>query len=240
MMEDMLRMYCLDEPTKWYEYLPLVEFAYNNTHHSSLGMTPFSALYGQEVVSPVSWCDPVGKVEMSKQMLDAMEEQSKKIKLNLRKAQSRQKSYADRARSDRSFEEGDMVWLRVRPKKSSLSTGRFSKLSPRYCGPFRVLKRIGESAYRLELPDHVRVHNVFHVSLLKPFVPDTFLRLNDSIPIDETGSFAVFPECLIDTRVKQLRGREIRDYLVKWASYPVEEATWMSLDELRRDFPDEV
>ena len=49
-------------------------------------MTPFSALYGQEVVSPVSWCDPVGKVEMSKQMLDAMEGQSKKIKLNLRKA----------------------------------------------------------------------------------------------------------------------------------------------------------
>jgi transposase InsO family protein len=65
-MEDMLRMYCLDEPTKWYEYLPLVEFVYNNTHHSSLGMTPFSALYGQEVVSPVSWCDPVGKVEMLK------------------------------------------------------------------------------------------------------------------------------------------------------------------------------
>jgi hypothetical protein len=103
-----------------------------------------------------------------------------------------------------------------------------------------VLKRIGESAYRLELPDHVRVHSVFHVSLLKPFVPDTFLRLNDSIPIDETGSFVVFPECLIDTRAKQLRWREIRDYLLKWASYLVEEATWMSLDELRRDFPDEV
>ena len=133
-----------------------------------------------------------------------------------------------------------MVWLRVRPRKSSLSTGRFTKLSPRYCGPFRVLKRIGEYAYRLELPKHVRVHSVFHVSLLKPFIPDNFLRLRDFIPIDETGSFVVFPECLIDTKVKQLRGREIKDYLVKWASYPVEEATWMSLDELRRDFPDEV
>ena len=66
MMEDMLRMYCLDEPTKWYKYLPLVEFSYNNTHHSSLGMIPFNALYGQEVVSLVSWCDHVGKVEMSK------------------------------------------------------------------------------------------------------------------------------------------------------------------------------
>ena len=133
-----------------------------------------------------------------------------------------------------------MVWLRVRLKKSSLSTGRFTKLSPRYCGPFKVLKRIGEYAYKLELLDHVRVHSVFHVSLLKPFVPDTFLWLNDFIPIDDTSSFVVCPKCLIDTRVKQLRGREIQDYLVKWVSYPVEEATWMSLDELRRDFPDEV
>jgi len=103
-----------------------------------------------------------------------------------------------------SFEEGDIVWLRVRPKKSSISTDRFTKLSPRYCGPFRVLKRIGESAYKLELPENVRVHSVFHVSLLKPFIPDTFLRLNDSIPIHETGSFVVFSEFLIDTRVKQL------------------------------------
>jgi len=72
-MEDMLRMYCLEQPTKWYEYLPLVEFAYNNTFHSSIGMTPFSALYGQEVVSPVTWYDPVGRVEVSKQMLETME-----------------------------------------------------------------------------------------------------------------------------------------------------------------------
>ena len=124
-------------------------------------MTPFSALYGQEVVSLVTWCDSVGKVDISKEMLDCMEDQSKKIKANLRKAQSRQKSYADRARNDQSFDVGDRVWLRVRLRKSTLSTGKYSKLSPRYCGPFKVLKRIGESAYKLELPEHVRVHDVF-------------------------------------------------------------------------------
>ena len=56
---------------------------------------------------PVTWCDPVGRVDISKEMLDNMEDQSKRIKINLRKAQSRQKSYADRARSSRSFEVGD-------------------------------------------------------------------------------------------------------------------------------------
>jgi hypothetical protein len=103
-----------------------------------------------------------------------------------------------------------------------------------------VLKRIGEAAYKLELPDHVRVHDVFHVSLLKPYVPDTFLRLDDSISIDESGSFAVTPEFLIEARTKQLRGRTIREYLVKWTIYPVEEASWVSEEELRKDFPNEV
>ena len=102
-MEDMLRMYCLEQPTKWYEYLPLVEFAYNNTFHSSIGMTPFSALYGQEVVSPVTWYYPIGRVEVSKQMLETMEAQTKRVRDNLRIAQSRQKSYVDKGRIHREF-----------------------------------------------------------------------------------------------------------------------------------------
>ena len=78
------------------------------------------------------------------------------------------------------------------------------------------------------------------MSLLKPFVPDTFLRLDDSIPIDKSGLFVVTPDFLIEARTKRLRGREVREYLVKWTNYPVEEATWVSHEELLRDFPNEV
>ena len=239
-MEDMLRMYCLDQPTKWFEYLPLVEFSYNNTYHSSIGMTPFSALYDQDVVSPVVWHDLVGRVEISKEMLETMEFQTKRIKENLTAAQSRQKSYADKSRIHREFREGDRVWLRVRPRKSSLSTGIYKKLCPRYCGPFKIVKRIGDLAYRVDLPPHVKVHNVFHVSLLKPHVPDTFLRINSSIPIDETGSFQMLPECILDSREKKLRGRVIQEHLVKWDIYPMEEASWVSVEDLRHDFPRKV
>ena len=96
--------------------------------------------------------------------------------------------------------------MRVKPWRSNLSLGNCKKLSPRYCKLFRVLKRIRDLAYRLELPPHIRVHNVFHVSLLKPYVPDNFLRISVYVPINETGTFEMVPVYLLDSREKTLRG----------------------------------
>ena len=76
------------------------------------------------------------RVQASKEMLDEMQQQTDLIRFEIRTAQDRQKSYADAQRSDRNFDEGDMVFLRVRPKRSSLSLGKFKKLSARYCGPY--------------------------------------------------------------------------------------------------------
>ena len=103
-----------------------------------------------------------------------------------------------------------------------------------------MLQRIGDLANKLELPSHVQVHNVFHVSLLKPFVPDNFLRISSSIPIDETGTFEMVPEYLLESREKKLRGRTIREFLVKWNNYPIDDASWVSQEELRRRFPNMV
>ena len=78
-------------------------------------------------------------------------------------SQDRQKSYSDKNRTPRDFNTGDHVYLRVRPKKSSLRMGAFAKLAPQYCGPFEVLDRVEHVAYRLELPPTIKAHNVFHV-----------------------------------------------------------------------------
>ena len=87
-------------------------------------------------------------------------------------AQDKQKSYADKNRNFREFQVGDHVSLKVRARKSSLRLGSCKKLAARFCGPFEVLGRIGLVAYELALPPSIKVHNVFHVSLLKKYVHD--------------------------------------------------------------------
>ena len=101
-----------------------------------------------------------------------MEQEVAKIRQNLKASQDRQKSYADKHSVNREFRVGDHVYLRVRAKKSSLKLGSCAKLSPRYCGPFEVLERIGPVAYRIAFPASTRAHNVFHVSLLKKYIHD--------------------------------------------------------------------
>ena len=76
---------------------------------------------------------------------------------------------------------GDHVYLRVRPRKSSLKLRSCAKLSPRYCGPFEVLERIGTIAYRIALPASTRAHNVFHFSLLKKYVHDPNHVINSDV-----------------------------------------------------------
>ena len=98
-------------------------------------MSPFKSLYGQECLTPLKWTDPMIRIQSSKEMLDEMQQQTDLIRLDIKAAQDRQKAYADAKRSERIFEEGDMVFLRVRPKRSTLSLGKFKKLSARYCGP---------------------------------------------------------------------------------------------------------
>jgi hypothetical protein len=115
----------------------------------------------------------VEKITIEPDMLKEMEQQVIQIRKNFNISQDRQKCYADRKRTPREFKTKDHVYLRVRPRKSSLRMGAYAKLAPRYCGPFEVLDRVGPVAYRLALPHIVKAHNVFHVSLLKKYVHDS-------------------------------------------------------------------
>ena len=95
------------------------------------------------------------------------------IRKDIKASQDLQKHYADAKQSViRTFEQGDMVFLRVRPKRSSISLGKYKNLSPRYCGPYVITRKVGDQAYKLLLPPQLKVHNVFHISLLKKYVPD--------------------------------------------------------------------
>ena len=105
-------------------------------------MTPFKALYGQDCLTPLNFSDPTMRVEASKLMLEDMAHQTKAIQKDIQAAKDRQKRYADLKRTERKFQEGDKVFLRVRPKRSTLSLGKYKKLSPRYCGPYTIVKSV--------------------------------------------------------------------------------------------------
>jgi hypothetical protein len=102
-LEDLLRMHVMHQPKKWEDYLPLVEFSYNNGSQESLNMSPFESLYGRQCKTPITWSNPMDRITIGPDKLKEMEQQVIKIKQNLKIAQDRQKRYIDRKRTPREF-----------------------------------------------------------------------------------------------------------------------------------------
>ncbi|KAA3485013.1 reverse transcriptase [Gossypium australe] len=148
----------------WEKYLPLVEFAYNNSFQSSIKMASYKALYGRKCRTPLYW------IELSETDSRETEEKVKVIRDYLKAASDRQKSYANLKRKDIEFQIGDKVFLKVSPWKKILPFGRKGKLSLRFIRAYEIIERIGPVAYRLALPIKVeKIHNVFHVSMLRRY-----------------------------------------------------------------------
>ena len=95
-----------------------------------------------------------------------------RIKKNLKETQDQQKIYADNNRNEMQFALGDHGFLKVNPRKNSSNLGNCSKLATKYYEPFEILNRVGPVACELALPTSIKVHKVFHVSLLKKCIPD--------------------------------------------------------------------
>ncbi|WVZ93795.1 LOW QUALITY PROTEIN: hypothetical protein U9M48_039750 [Paspalum notatum var. saurae] len=227
-LEDMLRTCALTYSTKWDECLPLAEFAYNNSYQKSLEMAPFEALYGRRCRTPLNWSEPGEPVTFGPDSVAQAEEQVKHIHKNLKRAQSRQKSYVDRRRRLLMFEMGDHVYLRVSPMKGVHRFGVKGKLAPRYVGPFQIIERCGAVAYRLELPLHLAaVHDVFHVSQLKKClrVPEEMVDTTQ-IQIEPDLTYEEKPVKILDQKQRSSRRKVVNFYKVQWSHHSEEEATW--------------
>ncbi|GJS21986.1 putative reverse transcriptase domain-containing protein [Tanacetum coccineum] len=160
-LEDMLRAYAIDFGKGWVNHLPLVEFSYNNSYHASIKAAPFEALYGRKCRSPVCWTE-VGEAQiLGPELIQETTEKIIQIKQRMQAARDRQKSYADLKRKPMEFQVGDKVMLKVSPWKGVVRFGKRGKLNPRYVGPFKVLEKVREVAYKLELPEELsRLHFV--------------------------------------------------------------------------------
>ena len=217
-LEHYLRVFCSDEQDNWAKLLSFAEFAFNNSVHSTTGISPFNALYGfnpdiyyaEDSIAEGEVPAAADRVQRIHNARAALEKRWQSV------AQSYTKFY-NQNHTPREYKVGDLVMLSTkylrqkRPKK---------KLSHRFAGPFRIQDVVGKQAYRLFLPSDYSVHPVFHVSLLEPYQR----RLGDV----ETPVLP-HPELVDDTpewEVEQILDRRRRkgklEYLVRWVGYPEE------------------
>ncbi|XP_075633635.1 uncharacterized protein LOC142606121 [Castanea sativa] len=152
-------------------------------------------------------------------------------------AQSRQKSYADLRRKKLEFQVDDHVFLKISPTKGVMRFGFRGKLSLRFLGPFEVLERMGKVAYRLALPPSLLgVYNVFHVSMLRKYIPDPShvvdyepLKLRDDLTYEEQ------PVKIVD-KEQEFKRRTIHYVKVQWRNQSVRDATWELEDEMKEKY----
>ncbi|KAL0462168.1 UNVERIFIED_CONTAM: hypothetical protein Slati_0104400 [Sesamum latifolium] len=139
----MLRACVLDFKGGWSDYLTLIEFLYNDSYHSSIGVAPYEALYGRKCRSPLCWNEVGEKVSTRLELVQEMVEKITTIRKRLKEAQDRQKSWADVKRQRLEFQPGDKVYLKIAPTRGMVRVGRSGKLSHRYEEPHDVLEKVG-------------------------------------------------------------------------------------------------
>ncbi|XP_074267173.1 uncharacterized protein LOC141590481 [Silene latifolia] len=202
-------------------------------------MAPYEALYGQRCRTPLCWSD----IDESKITgLDLIQEITDKVRIireKMRITQSRQKSYAHPKRRPLEFQKGDFVFLKVSPTKGVISFGKQRKLSPRYIGPFEINERVGSVAYRLHLSIELsRIHDVFHVSLLKKYIPDPGHIIDiPPLQVREDLTYEELPIQILDRKTKILRNKPIPLVKVLWSRHDMSEATWETELEMKNKYP---
>lgn len=197
-----LRCAVHDTPKKWRSWLPLAKLWYNCTYHTSLGCSPFKALYGYEAnlgtMLPLSDQQDSPAVDF----LQEREQHLSLLKQHLAAAQNRIKNQADKKRTDRSFQVGDQVLLKLQPyAQCSVVNRPFPKLAFKFFGPFTVLEKIGSTAYKLALPAESQIHGVFHVSQLKPFTPNYVPVYSDLPVVQDLSAQELTHEVVLDRRL---------------------------------------
>jgi hypothetical protein len=236
-LEQYLRCFTSQHPKSWESFLSWKEYWYNTSFHISIGTTPFQALYGRAPPGLINYLvgtSPVSEVDHTLQNRDEL---LRELKNHLVHSNNRMKQYADAKRREMKYTVGDWVYLKLQPyRQQSVFRRAHQKLANKYFRPFQVTAAVGPVAYRLALPMESKVHNVFHVSLLKKkFGNDT--SISPTLPpfSKDTGPI-IEPLQILDYRWVKRGTKFVTEALVQWKHLALEDATWEDPDQLQQQF----
>ncbi|GKC94626.1 RNA-directed DNA polymerase [Tanacetum coccineum] len=176
---NLLRSLVGENPRQWDLVLAHIEFAYNRSHSRTTGKTPFEIVNGVNPITPLDLTPLVVEKHLSSAAEDYAQDVKQlhqQVREHIEKQNKKYKEQVDKRRKKVIFKEGDLVWIRL--GKERFPAGRFGKLQARVDGPFGVLQRINDNAYKIELPGEYNVSGTFNVADLSPYVTD-----------DECGKF---------------------------------------------------
>ena len=242
-LEQMLRMFIYREPTEWDKRLGALEFAYNNSIQASTCYSPFFLMYGEYPHLPVSLSDNKAEFDINVESAQSFIQHFHKLLMHatrtLHNARAYQKRQADKHRRELILHEGDLVMLSTR----NLAFPQVRAFRKRFIGPFKVTQKLSDVVYRVELPSELQIHNVFHVSLLKPFhaCPEQFAERRQ--PEEDNGAEVEIIEEPERPKVEKILGRRERvipnggiavEFLVHWCNSATSEDSW---EELRNLLP---
>ena len=235
LIEAMLRAFTNEKQNNWSTLLPYIEFAFNNTVNRSTGYTPFYMCYGQHPSMPATLETPNLIESRNSTVEDMVSEMSLTVqnaKLQIQHAQEQQTKYYNQHHRDITFQLNDKILLDSSHINFQHGT---KKLLEKYIGPYRIIEIISKTAYRINLPVKFRIHNVFHISKLKPYhetdkFPNRVQNDRPESKIQINGDDAYEVEYIVNKRIRQ---KKIQ-YEVKWLNYPSWENSWEPIDNLKQ------
>jgi hypothetical protein len=220
-LEDYLRHYVGPLQDDWDELLTGAEFAYNHAWQESVRALPFELNFGQQARTPMGLGN--AQVPAAGTFVGCMHEAHSSARELLYAAQQRMKAFADQKRRFEEYGVEDQVHLST--KHLRLQNPRARKLLPKWVGPFEVLKKVGQVAYKLRLPANIKVHPVFHVSLLRAYRRDGRVQPPPP-PITVDGDLEYEIERILSHRDRKYGQRIKKEYLIQWLSYGPEHNSW--------------
>lgn len=221
-VENYLRCMVFNKPHSWAKWIDLAEWWY-----SAIQTTPFKALYGYE--PPLL---PFHQQESTKTPAVDTFVKNRRItteilRENIARAQACYKQFADAKRTERSFEIGDMVFLKIQPyRQSSVRLQKHLKLRSKYFGPFKVIQKIGAVANKLELPAEVKIHPIFHVLLLKKKIGPNYTPSTELPTVGIEGHILLEPIAILERRLIRRNNLPVTQVLIQWSNSHQEDATW--------------